>query len=123
MILSTCNRVEIYAAARNADQAIVDLKDFLSHYHRLPVKSSIKTFIRTRRKRLSGMFFGVASSLDSMVVGEPQILGQMKTRMKSRRRQRHRAHASPAPPPCVSCGETGQDRDEDQQQRQYPSAP
>ena len=36
MILSTCNRVEIYAATRKPKMPSVDLKDFLSQYHRFP---------------------------------------------------------------------------------------
>jgi len=36
MIVSTCNRVEVYAATRETEKAIHDLKDFLSHYHGSP---------------------------------------------------------------------------------------
>ncbi len=79
MILSTCNRVEIYAATRMAGDAVIGLKHFLSDYHRLPLKEfegSLYSFVGEEAVR---HIFRVASSLDSMVVGEPQILGQIKS--------------------------------------------
>ena len=79
MILSTCNRVEIYAATRMTENAIFDLKDFLSKYHGLSLKefeNSLYCFVGEEAVR---HIFRVASSLDSMVVGEPQILGQIKS--------------------------------------------
>jgi glutamyl-tRNA reductase len=79
MILSTCNRVEIYAAAREAEKAILDLKNFLSQYHDLSLKEfegNLYSFIGEEAVK---HIFRVASSLDSMVVGEPQILGQIKS--------------------------------------------
>lgn len=78
MILSTCNRVEVYATSAETEKAIVDLKRFLSEYHRLPVvefERNIYLFVGEEAVR---HIFRVASSLDSMVVGEPQILGQIK---------------------------------------------
>ena len=79
MILSTCNRVEIYATARRAEKAIVDLKDFLSRYHGLPLKEFEKNLYLLTGEEAVRHIFRVASSLDSMVVGEPQILGQIKS--------------------------------------------
>ena len=38
MIVSTCNRVEVYAATRETEKAILDLKEFLSQYHGIPLK-------------------------------------------------------------------------------------
>jgi glutamyl-tRNA reductase len=79
MILSTCNRVEIYAAARETEKAILDLKNFLSQYHDLSLEEfegNLYSFIGEEAVR---HIFRVASSLDSMVVGEPQILGQIKS--------------------------------------------
>jgi len=78
IILSTCNRVEIYAVTRNPETAIRELKEFLSQYHNIPLidfERSIYSFISDEAVR---HIFRVASSLDSMVVGEPQILGQIK---------------------------------------------
>jgi glutamyl-tRNA reductase len=79
MILSTCNRVEIYAAAREAEKAISDLKEFLSVYHGVSSKEFEKNLYRLSGEEAVRHVFRVASSLDSMVVGEPQILGQIKS--------------------------------------------
>ncbi len=79
MILSTCNRVEIYAAAREAEKAIFDLKNFLSQYHGLSLKEFEKNLFLHIGEEAVRHIFRVASSLDSMVVGEPQILGQIKS--------------------------------------------
>ena len=74
-ILSTCNRTEVYCAAENADVAM----DWLTHYRALPVLAQIAPYlyIHPQRDAVRHMF-RVASGLDSMVIGEPQILGQMK---------------------------------------------
>jgi glutamyl-tRNA reductase len=78
MIVSTCNRVEVYAATRETEKAIHDLKDFLSQYHGLPLKEFDKSLYSHVGEEAVKHIFRVASSLDSMVVGEPQILGQIK---------------------------------------------
>jgi glutamyl-tRNA reductase len=79
MILSTCNRVEIYAASRMTEKTILDLKDFLSRFHGLPMKDFEKLLYLFTGEDAVRHIFRVASSLDSMVVGEPQILGQIKS--------------------------------------------
>ena len=79
MIVSTCNRVEVYAATRQTDKAIFDLKHFLSQYHGLPLKEFEKNLYSFMGQEAVKHIFRVASSLDSMVVGEPQILGQIKS--------------------------------------------
>jgi len=79
MILSTCNRVEIYAASREIENAILDLKHFLSRYHALSLKEFEKNLYSFVGEEAVKHIFRVASSLDSMVVGEPQILGQIKS--------------------------------------------
>jgi glutamyl-tRNA reductase len=78
MIVSTCNRVEVYAATRETEKAIHDLKDFLSQYHGLPLKEFDKSLYTHVGEEAVRHIFRVASSLDSMVLGEPQILGQIK---------------------------------------------
>jgi glutamyl-tRNA reductase len=78
MILSTCNRVEIYAIVRETEKAILDLKNFLSQYHGLSLKEFEKNLYSLIGEDAVRHIFRVASSLDSMVVGEPQILGQIK---------------------------------------------
>ena len=79
MILSTCNRVEIYAISREPEKAIRELKNFLSRYHELPLKEFEKSLYLLIGEEAVRHIFQVASSLDSMVVGEPQILGQIKS--------------------------------------------
>ncbi len=78
MILSTCNRVEVYANAHNVDEGIHELKGFLSEFHGIPGKELEKFLYVRQGEEAVRHLFRVASSLDSMVVGEPQILGQVK---------------------------------------------
>ena len=79
MILSTCNRVEIYAVVQETEKAMLDLKSFLSQYHGLSLKEFEKRLYLLVGEEAVKHIFRVASSLDSMVVGEPQILGQIKS--------------------------------------------
>lgn len=79
LIVSTCNRVEIYATSRDADAGIASLRRFLARFHNLSYEE-----LQTHLYDLQGQdairhVFRVSSSLDSMVIGEPQILGQIKT--------------------------------------------
>jgi glutamyl-tRNA reductase len=79
MILSTCNRVEIYGAAREPEKAVIDLKNFFSQFHGLSLNEFEKNLYLFIGAEAVKHIFRVASSLDSMVVGEPQILGQIKS--------------------------------------------
>ena len=75
IILSTCNRVEILTAA---DSPNVDISNFL-HQHLSIDPALLRPHIYEFRDREAVRhLFRVAASLDSMVVGEPQILGQVK---------------------------------------------
>jgi glutamyl-tRNA reductase len=76
-ILSTCNRVELYAHSTN-DQAINALEAFLSDFHHIPFLSLKPHLYRFKGQEVAQQFFRVASSLDSLVLGEAQILGQVK---------------------------------------------
>jgi len=83
LILSTCNRVEVYAVSEKAEESIEEIKEFLSEFHRVP-SEYFSTYLYTLIGNAAvGHLFRVASSLDSMVVGEPQILGQVKQAYKS----------------------------------------
>ncbi|MBI5664228.1 MAG: glutamyl-tRNA reductase [Nitrospirae bacterium] len=78
IILSTCNRVEIYAGVNEIDAGIDGIKDFISDFHKVPKDLLDKSlYIHKGREAIRHMY-RVAASLDSMVVGEPQILGQLK---------------------------------------------
>ena len=73
-ILSTCNRTEVYVHGTEPQPVVRWLEDF----HRVP-KDSLSPYIYTLpREQAVTHAFRVASGLDSMVLGEPQILGQMK---------------------------------------------
>ncbi|MQM31895.1 MAG: glutamyl-tRNA reductase [Candidatus Accumulibacter phosphatis] len=73
-ILSTCNRTELYVASDVPDAAT----QWLADYHRL-ARHEIAPYLYTYPERDAVRHaFRVASGLDSMVLGEPQILGQMK---------------------------------------------
>jgi glutamyl-tRNA reductase len=81
-LLSTCNRTELYAANRShgggIDDAIDSTAHFLADYHKLPY-SELRPFLYALpQDNAVRHAFRVASGLDSMVLGEPQILGQMK---------------------------------------------
>lgn len=78
MILSTCNRVEIYACVNDIDGGIKEVKGFLSLFHDLPLERFEEHLFVCSADDALRHLFRVASSLDSMVVGEPQILGQLK---------------------------------------------
>ena len=73
-ILSTCNRTELYCQADTPQAAI----DWLADYRRVPAHT-IEPYLYAHPDRDAVRHaFRVASGLDSMVLGEPQILGQMK---------------------------------------------
>ncbi len=78
IILSTCNRVEIYISASDDEQIPEKIMDFLSRFHSLQRDNLERSLYIYRDLEGVSHIFRVASSLDSMVVGEPQILGQIK---------------------------------------------
>ena len=75
MIVSTCNRVEFLANMKNGAG---DLRHFLSEYFQVDSAQFEQHLYEFREAEAVRHVFRVASSLDSMVVGEPQILGQVK---------------------------------------------
>jgi glutamyl-tRNA reductase len=79
VIVSTCNRVEIYATTRDIAGGIARIKRFMADYHHLPFETLESHLYSYHSEAAIRHVFRVASSLDSMVVGEPQILGQIKT--------------------------------------------
>jgi glutamyl-tRNA reductase len=78
LILSTCNRVEVIANAQNDVAAEPVIRRFLADHHRCDLSAYEPHFYRYRQQEVIEHLFRVASSLDSMIVGEPQILGQLK---------------------------------------------
>jgi glutamyl-tRNA reductase len=75
MIVSTCNRVEILAAVESPE---LDLNSFLHQHFGLDKALLAPHLYEHRDQEAVRHLFRVAASLDSMVVGEPQILGQVK---------------------------------------------
>ena len=78
MILSTCNRVEIYTYVRDVNSGAKRIKVFLSEFHNVPLDTLQGALYTYSGRDAVRHVFRVASSLDSMIVGEPQILGQLK---------------------------------------------
>ncbi|MBF0327792.1 MAG: glutamyl-tRNA reductase [Nitrospirae bacterium] len=77
-VLSTCNRVEMYICAIDTESAIEKIKLFLAEFHNLNRSSFDPHLYILSETEAVRHIFRVASSLDSMVLGEPQILGQLK---------------------------------------------
>jgi glutamyl-tRNA reductase len=75
LIISTCNRVEVLAGLKNGT---ADLRGFLRDYFHLDLSDFDQHLYEFREHEAVQHLFRVACSLDSMVVGEPQILGQLK---------------------------------------------
>jgi glutamyl-tRNA reductase len=78
VVLSTCNRSEIYVASAAPMQARDEIVRFLMEYHQLPAETFSPHLFSFSDAAAAQHLFKVAAGLDSMVVGEPQILGQVK---------------------------------------------
>ena len=77
-ILSTCNRTEIYVQSATAEPIV----RWLAQYHKLEISSVLPYTYTLSDQEAVKHAFRVASGLDSMVLGEPQILGQFKQSVK-----------------------------------------
>ena len=78
VILSTCNRMELYAGVKDTEKASESIKIFISEFHNIDRSLLDKAIYVYDDVDAVRHIFRVASSLDSMVIGEPQILGQLK---------------------------------------------
>jgi len=78
-IVSTCNRTEIYSNTEEPPAVV----DWLAGYHRLRTQDIAPYLYQLPRERAVQHAFRVASGLDSMVLGEPQILGQFKQAVRT----------------------------------------
>jgi len=78
LILSTCNRTEIYAVAENNPQGLISIRSFISDFHKIALNAFEGHLYSFSGKDAIRHLFRVASSLDSMIVGETQIFGQVK---------------------------------------------
>jgi glutamyl-tRNA reductase len=88
-VLSTCNRSELYVVAEDVDEARRGLRRFFADFHEIDPVELDPHFFEAIDADAARHLFRVAAGLDSLVVGEPQILGQVKeaysaaTEMKS----------------------------------------
>ena len=78
LLFSTCNRVEILLVTNNKTQAVEETKAFIAEFNKIPMEMFADALYIHEGDDAVRHVFRVASSLDSMVVGEPQILGQVK---------------------------------------------
>lgn len=80
IVLSTCNRVELYAAQEGAQQGPGnhELAQFLSEFHQVPLTDFSQDLQELAGAEVVRHLFQVAASLDSMVLGEPQIVAQVR---------------------------------------------
>ena len=79
VILSTCNRVEVYASAEDPNIGIREIVSFISRYHEIAVqKFSPSIYIYKGKDAIRHLCY-VACGLDSLVLGETQILGQVRS--------------------------------------------
>lgn len=77
-ILSTCNRTELYALVGHREHGLQHVRLFLTDWHHLKTDDLNVPFYEHWQEQAVRHLFRVASGLDSMILGEPQILGQVK---------------------------------------------
>ena len=77
-ILSTCNRMEIYASAESPCLGAQEIENFISRYHEIDRRKISPYLYRYENKNATKHLFSVAGGLDSLVLGETEILGQVR---------------------------------------------
>jgi len=88
VLLSTCNRTELYAATENGSTpSIEQVAGFVARFHDLDPAEVVGHFFHRSGEEAVRHLFTVACSLDSMVVGEAQILAQVKEAYQAADRQ------------------------------------
>jgi glutamyl-tRNA reductase len=78
LLVSTCNRVEVLVTTDDPQTAASQIKEFIAGFKQQPLDAFENVFYVHLDEDAVHHLFRVAASLDSMVVGEPQILGQIK---------------------------------------------
>jgi glutamyl-tRNA reductase len=76
--VATCNRLEIYADVSRFHGALADLSELISRHTGVPAEELAEHYYVYYDNRAVQHLFNVACGLDSMVVGEPQVLGQLR---------------------------------------------
>ena len=82
LVLSTCNRVEVYAEVDKFHGALTDLSELLARHAGVPLESLTPHLYVHYEDRAVAHLFSVVCGLDSMVVGESQIVGQVKQALR-----------------------------------------
>ena len=88
VVVSTCNRVEIYTAISRFHGAAGDVRRFLADLHGLRLDEFADHLYDYYEERAVQHLFGVAAGIDSMVVGEAQILGQIREAFQAAQAER-----------------------------------
>jgi glutamyl-tRNA reductase len=78
VILSTCNRIEVYATALDSERGIAEIVDFISRYHDIDRRRLFDHLYIYKAKDAVRHLLSVSCGLDSLILGETQILGQVK---------------------------------------------
>jgi len=81
-VISTCNRVEVYAEVGRFHGGVAGVCDLLSRYSGIPAAELTSSLYVHYEDRAVQHLLAVSSGLESMVVGEDQILGQVRTALK-----------------------------------------
>ncbi|GLY79887.1 glutamyl-tRNA reductase [Actinoallomurus iriomotensis] len=82
VVVSTCNRIEVYADVEKFHAGVSSISELLSRHSDVPLEELSKHLYVHYEERAVQHIFSVACGLDSMVVGEGQILGQLRTALK-----------------------------------------
>lgn len=78
VLLSTCNRIEIYLSSQNLNEELEPIISFICDYKQINLLEVKKFLYIYREREVVYHIFSVASSIDSLIVGEAEILGQVK---------------------------------------------
>jgi glutamyl-tRNA reductase len=78
LLFSTCNRVEVLVVTDDSTRAVAETKNFIAEFNKIPLEQFESALYVHKGNEAVRHVFRVAASLDSMLVGEPQILGQIK---------------------------------------------
>ena len=78
VIVATCNRTEIYSVATNAEHGIKAHRNFLQHFFEVEIDNFQQNLYVLEQEKAVTHLFRVASSLDSQIIGESEILGQVR---------------------------------------------
>lgn len=88
LLFSTCNRVEVLLVTEQTTEAVETAKRLITHFNQIHLSEFEKVLYLHTGDQAVRHIFRVAASLDSMVVGEPQILGQIKQAYRLATQQR-----------------------------------